>query len=512
MEWNMGRQVRKKTAVSRTTAGTRTQSRPQKTGTGGGVSGVRRRLFDSLIEALPDTGIIIDKNGVLLSWNKSAREKLTQKAVPGKATLFDVFSHVNPQFWKKKVCQCLAEKKTLRFERQYNGQYLFHNIHPVVDARGEISFIVVFVQDITEYRYAENALKESEQKYRELVENISDTIYALNEDGAVIYINPAVEAFLGFTPEEVTGRPLADYLHPSDIILIKSDLAGFLSGRLQQKEYRFIHKNGALRWGRVSSHPLVFKNEVIGYQGVITDITQAKSFNLNLLKSVQENILTNMTSSFSAEIGVPLKRAREKLLSRNPQDRNDGGIDESIRELMHDLEGISLYLKNMNSFMEKINEGSAVVDINSLVENGLILLKRQFEKSGVAVTTRLSRQLEPVAIDPFALVQVFINIFNYSIEAQSGRGEDRTLHVTTDMETDRVVVDIQDASGRISDELIDHLADPFYTHHRRKGAGIGLAIARQLVESESGEFCILTGKGQRGLHILIRLPAFIQTL
>ena len=102
--------------------------------------------------------------------------------------------------------------------------------------------------------------------------------------------------------------------------------------------------------------------------------------------------------------------------------------------------------------MENINEESAVADINALVENGLILLKRQFEKGEIEICTELNRQLEPVTVDPFALVQVFINIFNYSIASRSGRAEKSRLTVDTFMEKDKVVVEIQDknagAAGR----------------------------------------------------------------
>lgn len=470
---------------------------------------VDKRTCEALIEAFPDVGFVIDARGVVLACNRIAFDRCEKEVIPGRSLIFNVFPHLDARAWKRKVLEGLEHKKTIRFERQVNGQYYLHNIHPVIDKKGDITFVVIFIQDVTSHRYAENALKESEQKYRDLVENISDSIYALNEDGTVIYVNPAVVAFLGLPPEEVTGRSLTDFLHPTDALLVKNDMAGFLSGRLSQKEYRFVHRNGSLRWGRVASQPVEFRDEVIGYQGVITDITQYRSFNLNLLKAVQENVLTNMTSSFGAEIGVPLQRARDKLLSRR---EGESDIDGSIRDLMHDLEGISVYLKNMNAFMEKINEESAVSDINALVENGLILIRRQCEKSGIEVSTALSRRLEPVPVDPFALVQAFINIINYSIEAHAASGNTGRVTVETHMDKDKVVIDIRDQGASVTEELSSCLADPFFRHRRHKGTVIGLAIARQLVENQSGEFQVATERRTQGLHIRILLPAVIQSL
>jgi C4-dicarboxylate-specific signal transduction histidine kinase len=300
-------------------------------------------------------------------------------------------------------------------------------------------------------------------------------------------------------------------MHPSDMQLVAGDRAGFLGGRLAQKEYRFIHKNGSLRWGRVSNHPVLFKDKIIGYQGVITDITQAKSFNINLLKVVQDNILTNLASSFNVEIGIPLKRARARLLP-GKSGEEAGGINDSIRELMHDLEGISLYLKNMNAFMENINEEAATADINALLENALILLKRQFAKNGIDICTELSRRLEPVTVDSFAMVQVFLNIFHYALAEHANKTKNGRLLVTTTMEEDKVVVDIRESDADVSQELVSRLSDPFYLHRRRKGSGVGLAVARQLVENQAGEFSVISGKRERGLQIRISLPAVIQML
>jgi PAS domain S-box-containing protein len=472
-------------------------------------------MFDTLIDAFPDFAMVVDREGRLLSGNKNAMQKLAPKTGARRQLLFDIFPHINPENWRKMFFRFLDEKKVSRFEKTVDGQYYFHHFYPVIDKDGVIDFVVVFIQDITEFRHAENALQESEKKYRELVENISDAIYALNEEGAVIYINPAVENFLGFSQDEVKGRTFQEFLHPAEVALVMSDLEGFLAGRSPQREYRFLHKDGSVRWGRVSSQPVIFKDEVIGYQGVIADITQVKTFSINLLKTVQENILASLASAFTAEIGIPLKRARERLLSHTAPDGNDREIDGSLRDLMHDLEGISLSLKHISAFAGRDASLSQELDVNTAAESALVLLKQQFDDAGATVRWALARDLQPVAADSFSLVQAFMNIFNYVLHSWSAQRGDRVrkeIGISTSMEQDKVIIAVHDPEGGISKELLAHLADPYYTHRQKRGAGIDLAIARQLIESQGGFFAIGSGNKEQGLAIRISFSSVIPTI
>jgi PAS domain S-box-containing protein len=472
-------------------------------------------VFDSLINAFPDFAMIADKGGRLLACNRRVLQRLPRPYGVRRSSVFDVFPHISRAVWEKAFFEYRNEHRAIRFERNSGSQYFSHHLYPVADESGEVSFVVVFVQDITEYRHAENALQESERKYRELVENISDAIYALNEEGDVIYVNPAVEAFLGFTQEEVRGKAFRDLLHPAEAAQVAGDFEGFLAGRTQQREFRFLHKDGSPRWGRVASHPVVFKDEVIGYQGVISDITQIKTFNVNLLRIVQENILSSLAAAFTAEIGTPLKRARERLLSHSAPAGPETEVNASLRALMHDLEGISLYLKHFTAFTGPNGEAARALDVNTLVESALALLAQQFAGFGIETECALARGLEPVSADSFSLVQAFMNVFNYSLHACVDEGETaapKRIFVGTSMEQDKVIVEVRDTSRGVSDELIAHLADPFFAHRKRKDAGIGLAIARQLVESQGGFFQVITGEETGGTHIRISFPSLIQTI
>jgi diguanylate cyclase (GGDEF)-like protein/PAS domain S-box-containing protein len=131
------------------------------------------------------------------------------------------------------------------------------------------------LNEISERERAEEALRSSEERFRDLVENISEVIFTLNEDGRVTYVSPVVEQIAGYSPAEVVGRPIASFIHPDDWPPIES-LQTTVSGSLEPSEFRIFTKSGETRWVRTSSRPITDGDRVIGLRAVLADITDRK--------------------------------------------------------------------------------------------------------------------------------------------------------------------------------------------------------------------------------------------
>jgi PAS domain S-box-containing protein len=127
-----------------------------------------------------------------------------------------------------------------------------------------------------ERQNVEEALRESEEKYRDLVENINDIIYVHDEHGRFVYISPVVEPLSGYTPAEIVGRFFTEFIHPEDLPALMESSQRTLAGHLEPSEFRVMTKSGEIRWGRSSSRPILQGGHVIGLRGVITDITERK--------------------------------------------------------------------------------------------------------------------------------------------------------------------------------------------------------------------------------------------
>jgi PAS domain S-box-containing protein len=114
----------------------------------------------------------------------------------------------------------------------------------------------------------------SEQEYRDLVENISEVIYASDMQGTLTYVSPAVEAFIGYSPAEVIGQRFSRFIHPEDLSQILERFQQLAGGEsLQPIEYRIIACSGDVRWTRTASVPIFEGDRVVGVRGVLTDIT-----------------------------------------------------------------------------------------------------------------------------------------------------------------------------------------------------------------------------------------------
>jgi len=130
--------------------------------------------------------------------------------------------------------------------------------------------------ELTERKQAEEGLRESEEKYRDLVESTSDVIYSMDANGVTTYISPLIEAFLGYPPSELIGSTFADFMYQEDLQSATERFMNTLSGNAETGEFRVVTKSGEVRWVRSSNRPVFEEDRIIGIAGVITDITERK--------------------------------------------------------------------------------------------------------------------------------------------------------------------------------------------------------------------------------------------
>lgn len=116
-------------------------------------------------------------------------------------------------------------------------------------------------------------LRASEEKYRRMVEGISDVIYEVGAEGTISYISPAITAILGYSPEEITGENFLRFFHQEDLARLKVDFDRSLAGNTRPDDYRVIARDGSIRWVRIFDTPVRTEEGVIGLRGVLTDIT-----------------------------------------------------------------------------------------------------------------------------------------------------------------------------------------------------------------------------------------------
>jgi PAS domain S-box-containing protein len=131
--------------------------------------------------------------------------------------------------------------------------------------------------------------------YREVIGNLNDLFYALNRDGRIVYASRAVQAMLGYTQEEVSGRLFHEFVVPEDLPGVVQEFERLIDTRTSRYEFRLLAKSGEERWVRTSSQTLAEDGTVIGVFGVLIDITERKSAEMRLEES--ESRLRAITQS-----------------------------------------------------------------------------------------------------------------------------------------------------------------------------------------------------------------------
>jgi PAS domain S-box-containing protein len=130
--------------------------------------------------------------------------------------------------------------------------------------------------DITERKGTEEALKLSEEKYRDMVEQINEAIFSTDRKGIITYISPTIELLSGYKPEEMIGRFIGEFLDPLFLPNIKKQFQKVMAGSIEPTDYRVKIKSGELRWVRSSSRSIMKENRTVGMRGALTDITERK--------------------------------------------------------------------------------------------------------------------------------------------------------------------------------------------------------------------------------------------
>ncbi len=201
-----------------------------------------------------------------------------------------------------------------RLRRKDTTDYRWMEDHviPQVDGAGNVIAIQGVARDITERRRAEEALRESEEKYRDLVENINEVIYALDANGLVTYVSPAVEQIGGYSASEVIGHSFAEFIHPDDLPSLLESFQRTVAGNPEPSEYRVLTKSGEVHWVRSSSRPVYDGDRITGLRAVLMDITERRKADETISYLAHHDALTGLPNRvlFMDRLDLALAQAR----------------------------------------------------------------------------------------------------------------------------------------------------------------------------------------------------------
>jgi len=349
---------------------------------------------------------------------------------------------------------------------------------------------------IEERVHAEQSLRTSEEIFRSLVENINEVIYVVDSTGVITYISPSVEAMLGFEPVQLVGHAYIEFVYPEDTAVFMKHFNQAIYGQIGTQEYRIAHRNGEMRWIQTSSRPVYSNGELVGIQGVMTDITQRKFLSERLILTEKLAATGQLAASVAHEINSPLQAITMMLSDIRNTHKDDATLLEMLDLIKSAFNSIRDTVRNLLDLNRPGMEDKRPCNINEVIEKTVSLVSSYMKQSRVKVELDLNPRLPIILASPQQLGQVFLNLINNAFESIMGLShpvdgealgkKGGMIIIRTASDSARITVEIKDNGPGIRPEDVGRVFDPFFTRKKRMGMGVGLSICMGIVEDHKG--------------------------
>ena len=417
--------------------------------------------------------------------------------------------------------------------------------HQVLERTTELT------SEITERKQIEESLRESENRYKNLVENSFLWVYVI-QDGLFAFSNSNAAAFTGYNREEIIGKPSDSFVHPEDRGKTREKVKKMLRGEdLSPYEFKIVSKAGQLRWIMETVSSISFKGrpailgnciditercqreildihsqkmEAVGQlaAGIAHEINTPVQFigdNITFIQSAFDDLLSlsailnafkndDLLSPVVAKDILSRIREREKKIDLDFLRKE---IPQAIEQSMAGLQRVSRIVQVMREISHPGGDKKIDLDINKAIESTIILTKNEWKYSAELIT-KLAADLPIVQGYPADFSQVILNLIVNATQAlQEKVGKNGAagehIEISTRQDGNEVEICIRDTGLGITQEIQSRIFDPFFTTKAiGKGTGQGLAIAQNIIVKKHGGRIFFETKSGEGTSFYIRLP------
>ncbi len=499
-----------------------------------------RNLLRTLIDSLPDLIYIKDSEKRFVLNNTAHLQALgatTQEEVLGK-TDFDIFPKELATQYNAVDQEVLQTGHPITNLEEFfinlttgDKKRLLTSIVPLRDIDDRIAGLVGISKDITERKQMEEALRESEERYRNLVETSQNLIFRTDKEGRFIYLNKAWENTLGYKTDEMLGKKHSDFKTKKFAERDIKEFAKVLKvGEVRGYETQYISKSGNEVFLIFNVMVLHDSNgNVVGGQGTAFDITERKSTEEALRESEEHLRQAQKLESIGRLAGgiahdfnnlLTTILGYSELISME-QDLTDT-TRESVREIKNSAERAATLIQQLLAFSRKQVLKPQVIDLNRLITRLGKMLRRLIGED-INLTTKLDSNLEKIKADPGQMEQVIMNLVVNARDAMSRGGTitietlgvnlDESYHQQHPEVTpgDYVLLAVSDTGQGMDEETRKHIFEPFFTTKEvGKGTGLGLSTAYGIVK-QSGGYISVYSEPEQGTTFKIYLPQLTGT-
>ncbi|SKC20921.1 PAS domain S-box protein [Dyadobacter psychrophilus] len=487
--------------------------------------------FRLLVEGVQEYAIyMLDIDGNIITWNEGG-QKLTgyiSSEIIGKH--FSTFYTANDLINEKPKVELDTAIRTGKYEEEgwrikKNGAVFWASIvlTAVYNIDNKLIGFSKVIKDLTEQNTEETALRQSEERYRLLVDQVTDyAIFMLDEKGRIVSWNEGAKRIKGYEREEIIGKYFSIFYPQEDIFDGKPSYelkVARRDGKYEEEGWR-IRKDGTRLWANVVITAVYDANGALrGFSKVTRDLTERKKAEeaekeisdkyrqMALeLETINEELsrtntdLEQFTSIVAHDLKEPLRTVKSFLhltserISKGQVDGIEGFVSKSLLAADRMKELIENVLNYSQVSKGHLQTGPLLLD--DLVDHVKENLKGSLDRSGAEILFDRNENINIVA-DKVQLVQLLQNLISNAIKFTDGKKP--VIHLKHQQKEEYAIFSISDNGIGIDVDSSAKIFDPFRRLHAARnypGVGMGLAICKRVVERHNGRIWVESKPGE----------------
>jgi PAS domain S-box-containing protein len=480
-----------------------------------------RSEWETIFRAIGHPTLIIAPDHTIINANWSVLQKLglSLENLVGKKC-YEYFH--GPENLPPAICPLHRVNTTLGNEvsemyiEGLQGWYLV-TCTPVFDEKGKISRVIHIMTDITERKRAEDALAESEEKFRLLVENLAEVFFQVDTENRLVYVNPAVRTVLGYEPEELIGWDYKDLIPTDNKALLAEEIAQKARGRnvFQLFDIQLIRKDSFTIEAEISAAPIFTADGTFhGYVGIARDVSERRQIEAERAKFAKLESLSILAGGIAHDFNNLLTGIMGNISLAKMKNK-----DEALRPTLDRAERASVRARDLTQQLLTFAKGGEPIredtPLHDLVRESVEFICRG---KPIKPQFKFAPNLPLANVDPGQVNQVIQNLILNAVQAMPDGG---TLIVALEpvevsqasaapLKPGRYLkLKVTDTGVGIPEKIIHRIFDPYFST-KQSGSGLGLAIVHSIVKRHGGHIEVESTPGV-GTTFTLYLPASTAT-
>jgi len=347
-----------------------------------------------------------------------------------------------------------------------------------------------------------------------IIQSIGSGIIITEMNDSITYINRAGERMLGYSKEEVLGRPLSIF----GLKEKQSAIPSFLNNPddLDTRKEGWMIKRDHTEFpvGFTVNNHLSIRGEKIGKIVVFRDLTNVYKIQEEILRMDRLVSLGKLASGIAHELRNPLAGIKTTAQALGEEMNGDDSRREYLHRITKEIDRLNDLLKTFFSFAKPQNLNLVHCHIKDIINEIIPFLIKEIADKGIRFSETYHPQLPKVEVDKTQMHQVFLNLFLNAIQAMPNGGELRIeanpviSRSSTGSQQNFIKVVISDSGRGIPPQIVHKIFDPFFTTKSR-GIGLGLSITYQIIKKHGGTIKV-DSQWEKGTSFVINLPETLE--